>query len=170
MSKKPSKAKPPATTKPKKSPNRPPYDREAVVNDICKQLCQGIPMARICEPVNMPNVTTVWLWEEEDKSIAQRIARARVIGAHKLVGEAVEIADAPPGKTHMGVIDQGDVQNRKLRIWTRFEQAKRIAPERFGDKVSMEHTGAGGGPVQIANVPLTEAQRKILDSALDREY
>jgi len=42
-------------------------------------------------------------------------------------------------------------------------RAKAIAPRDYGDKVTQEHTGAGGGPIAIAAVDL----RNLTDAELE---
>jgi hypothetical protein len=42
-------------------------------------------------------------------------------------------------------------------------RAKAIAPRDYGDKVTQEHTGAGGGPIAIASVDL----RNLSDTELE---
>jgi len=39
--------------------------------------------------------------------------------------------------------------------------AGRMAPKLWGDKLSHEHTGEGGGPIQYANLTREERQRRI---------
>ena len=47
----------------------------------------------------------------------------------------------------------------KLRIWARQWRAAKLAPKKCGDKVQTEHSGPDGGPMEVAAVTYTDADR-----------
>ncbi|MDR0250200.1 MAG: terminase [Burkholderiales bacterium] len=149
------------------------YDRNACVAEICRRLALGEPLTRICADDGMPDRNTVMLWEDDDDEIASQVARAREKGADALMDQARIEAEtmrpqeietvSPSGKT---VQKKDNVDRSKLIVWTLHEQAKRINPKKYGDKQSVELTGAGGKPLDDA----VRAQRiaAIMAKALER--
>jgi hypothetical protein len=48
----------------------------------------------------------------------------------------------------------------KLRIWARQWRAAKLAPRKYGDKITTELTGKDGGPIETADLtPREIAQR-----------
>ena len=124
-----------------------PYDhsaKQAIINEVCAQLARGIPLTRICEPVNMPDRVTIYAWAKDDPAIAQQIARAREAGFDHLAEGCLDIADEAVGSTQAGGTDSGAVQNKKVRIWARLELLKRWDPKRYGDSQRVDHTSSDG--------------------------
>ncbi len=82
------------------------------------------------------------------------IARAREDGFDQIAMDALRIADTPlEGKRTK--VDGESVEewtedmlgHRKLQVETRLKLLAKWDPKRYGDR--LEHTGPGGGPVQI---------------------
>lgn len=135
-----------------------------LVAEICERLSKGEPMAVICRDEGMPSPRTVRDWMADSESVSAAIARAREDGEDWLAAECLEIADDTSRdfvETENGkALDREHVQRSKLRIDTRLKLLAKWNPKKWGDKVAMEHTGADGGPVQIARI-----ERTIVDPA-----
>jgi hypothetical protein len=122
-----------------------------VLKQICDRLCEGEPMARICQDEGMPAARTVRSWMEGDvdsvpaEEVSAAIARARQEGFDALAAECLTIADAT----------QGDVQRDKLRVWTRLELLKKWDPKRYGELLKL--AGADGSSPIRSTVLTTEA-------------
>lgn len=118
-------------------------------------LVSGRSMQSWCEQPGNAALSTVYLWSEEDPAFADRLARARRKQADTLLGQIVDIADAPRDTT-----DRDDVNRRKMRIEARQKFLACIDPARFGTKVQLG--GDGGKPIQLdVRCSAEERERKI---------
>lgn len=110
---------------------------------ILDGLSSGMTLNRICEPGDMPTVQSVLRWKREDDDFRSLYARAREDGAEAMVERIVDMADtaltAPDAVTVQGI--RQATENLK---W-----AAGKFNRQFGDSTKLEHTGDGGGPVQI---------------------
>jgi hypothetical protein len=102
----------------------------------------------------MPAVSTVYLWMAKHKEFSESYARAREDQADTLADQILEIAD--DGRNDTYTDDEGkefvnhDVINRsRLRVDARKWVAAKLKPKKYGDKVTTEHTGPGGGSIGI---------------------
>jgi hypothetical protein len=122
--------------------------RQRIMERVCDLLTEGQTLRRICDSVEgMPKPSTICLWLSESKELAEQYARARDIQADRFADEIIDIADTEP-----------DPQVARVRIDARKWHASKTAPKKYGDRITQEHTGEGGGPVQtitrIELVPL----------------
>jgi len=124
--------------------------------------------------------------KEDPRGIGQDYAHAREIGYTLLADEILALSD----KTHEWVtIQEQDadgkplldehgqprlkqvlaplsadvIAHKRLQIDTRKWMLSKMLPKVYGDKVTQEHTGAGGGPIAIAAVDL----RNLSDAELE---
>lgn len=58
--------------------------------------------------------------------------------------------DDGDGNTEV-VFDSTAVQRNRLRVDARKWLLSKMAPKKYGDKVTQEHTGANGGAIQVAS-------------------
>lgn len=102
----------------------------------------------------MPSEAAVRRWVVEDyEGFAAQYTRARDIGLDCVADEVFEIAD-----------DGSDHQRDRLRFDARRWYLSKLAPKRYGDKITQEHTGADGGPIQSqATIKVTEAPPEVLE-------
>lgn len=126
----------------------------------------------------MPNRATVAGWVYDDRDGFNNVyVRAREAAMDLMAEDLLSIADEkhtvievedtdPEGRPLLDA--NGNVKLRsvriplspdviarnRLRVDTRKWYLAKLAPRRFGDKVVTEHTGPGGGPVQIAALDL----------------
>jgi hypothetical protein len=107
-------------------------------------------IATICKRKGMPSKATVFRWRGEQPEFKEMYEAAKVEQLYSGIEECTEIADkAKKTPEH--------IAHAKLRIDTRIKVAQRLKPKEFGDKVTNEHTGPGGGPVQIIATSHDEA-------------
>lgn len=105
---------------------------------ICKALAEGQSLRSICRADDMPSEATVREWVIDDREgFSSQYTRARDIGLDCVAEEVFEIAD-----------NGSDHQRDRLRFDARRWYLSKLAPKRYGDKITQEHTGADGGPVQ----------------------
>lgn len=115
---------------------------------ICEELAKGRPLAQICEDEGMPSYTTVWRWEQKHPEFRKASAHAREHGTHYMADDCIRIADD----------DEIEPADKRVRIDTRLRLIGKWNAKAYGDKVAHQHTGAGGGPIEYAN--LTPEQRR----------
>lgn len=140
---------------------RPSSFTEATADTICERLSIGQSLREICRDPKMPGLTTVMAWVRDNDDFQKQYTRAREIQAEYLLDEIVEIADdaindwmtrqkgdAAPAE----VVDHENINRSRLRIDARKWAASKMFPKKYGDRIVQEHTGAGGGPIQTADV------------------
>jgi Bacteriophage Sf6, terminase small subunit-like len=110
-----------------------------VAERICDLVAEGESLQSISEMPNMPARRTVRSWLAKHPDFERQYEIARRERTDNLVDESVAIADSVTGCT-----DNAAVQAARLRVDTRKWLASKLLPERFGDKVTTELTGAGG--------------------------
>lgn len=140
---------------------------------ICTRLTEGESLRQICSDKKMPGVTTVqrWLADQTYLVFRDQYARAREAQADFIADEILEIADdgsndymerkRQDGSTET-VLDAEHVQRSRLRIDARKWYASKVAPKKYGDKITQEHTGKDGGPIQLEDAT-PEKVRKDID-------
>jgi hypothetical protein len=96
----------------------------------------------------------------EDETLSNAIRIARVFGTDAQVEKAMEQLYAEPERyTDMSgatKIDPAYVALVKVRAEYVFKLVSKLNSGKYGDKVTTEHTGPGGGPVQIARIELVD--------------
>lgn len=98
---------------------------------------------------------------DEDADLAAQYARAKDCQLWKLSDDIIEIADDDSddaifigsddesGESARRVMNSEFVQRSKLRVDARKWVLSKLMPKVFGDKITNEHTGDGGGPMVI---------------------
>lgn len=141
-----------------------------IATEICHRIAEGRSLRSICrDDDDMPGMRTVFQWLAAHEEFAQQYARAREAQADAIVEETLEIADdgsndwmerrseaeKGAGINNGWVLNGEHVQRSKLRCEQRRWWAGKIAPKKYGDKVTQELTGPNGGPVQITGIEVT---------------
>ena len=113
-------------------------------------------LATICKRnESFPSPATVYKWLIEQPQFSENYARAKEEQLQILADELVPIADTPEvgekiRETKDGPMREiGDmIEHRKLQIDTRKWLLSKLAPKKYGDKISQEHSGPEGGPIK----------------------
>lgn len=121
---------------------RPSLRTPEIVQEICRRLSTGEPLAVICRDEHMPAARTVRDWAEQDEKVSAAIARAREEGFDALAAQCIEIAD---DERHDWLMTKkGDITNEvaiaraKLRVETRLKLLAKWDPKRYGEKVTLQ--------------------------------
>ena len=138
---------------------------------ICARLAKGDSLRSICNTEGMPARSTVVDWIINDKEgFSAQYARARDVGLDEMADELFDIADDSTQDTIMD--DNGNertnsevVARSRLRVDTRKWYLSKLAPKKYGDKITQEVVGAGGGPVQVVSSEMSpqDAARAYAD-------
>lgn len=127
--------------------NRPTVFSPAIADEICERLSEGESLRSICDAPNMPSKAVVFRWLGGNDAFRDQYTRAREAQAEALADEITQIADEEP-----------DPARARVRVDARKWVASKLKPKKYGDKVTQEHTGPDGGPVQIEAI-----ERRIVD-------
>lgn len=97
-----------------------------------------------------------WLADEANGSLREQYARAREAQADALAEEILQIADDGRNDTYTDddgrtIVDHDVIARSRLRVDARKWLASKMAPRKYGDKITQEHTGAGGAALQVAS-------------------
>lgn len=138
---------------------RPSSFTETIAEAICERLGQGESLRKICEDAKMPGKSTVMRWLADNPAFRDQYARAREAQADFYAEEIIEIADddsrdsiTDPESGNQRINSEW-VNRSRLRVDTRKWLMARMAPKKYGDKITQEVTGADGAPlVPIINL------------------
>lgn len=107
------------------------FDPADYLDDLCKSLVDGVPLAEWSRREGNPSPDTVESWMESAPEVERAIARAREFGGDAIAAEALRIADDTTGEP---------VRDR-LRVETRLKLLAKWHPKRYGDLQKVEHSG-----------------------------
>lgn len=116
---------------------RKPEEREALSTAIIDGMAvDGLSCFKACQAVGVPIGTFIG-WVGEDPELAERYTRAREVLVERMAAETLEIADQPVGSTEHGTTDSGAVQKQRLQVDTRKWLLSKLAPKRYGDRMTL---------------------------------
>ena len=118
---------------------------------ICERIADGESLRLICQSDEMPARSSVFKWLAENKEFSDQYARAREAQADLLADEILAISDETAFDTI--TTDAGNrpdtewLARSRLRVDARKWLASKMAPKKYGDKISQEVSGPDGGPI-----------------------
>ncbi len=130
--------------------HRPTLFNEELAAEICGRIADGQSVREIARAVDMPARSSIFLWLSKYEAFSDQYAKACEARTQYLADELLDIADA-----------DGDVQRDRLRVDTRKWVLSKLVPKKYGNKVTAEITGAGGGPVQTEEMSTLEIARRV---------
>jgi hypothetical protein len=135
---------------------------EELADEICARIAEGESMRGICADNHMPNWRTVWRWLDANDDFASRCARARTMQAEALECDMADIER----DTLTGVIDS---KAANVVLSSKRWRAAKLAPKKYGDKITTELTGADGGPVEINDTDRATKVAALIAQAQGRQ-
>ena len=141
--------KPKLPRKPATKKGRPSKYTDELVQIICRRIENGESLVNICMDEAMPARSSVLLWLSENTSFSDRYARAREAQADFLLEELVQIADDGMNDTYVTEdgkesTNQDVIARSRLRVDARKWVIAKLAPKKYGDKITQEITGVDG--------------------------
>lgn len=130
----------------------------AIATTICERLGLGESLRAICDDEAMPGKTTVLRWLNTFDEFRTQYAHAREAQADYWAEEIIDISDDGSNDTYKDKdgnerTDQEVIARSRLRVDTRKWLMARMAPKKYGEKITQEVTGADGAPlVPIINL------------------
>lgn len=143
---------PSAAAKAAKPVGRPSTFSQELADVICERLVGGESLRRICLDEAFPDKVTVGRWLLKLDAFRTQYTRARELQADTLFDESLDIAD----ETEIGEVRttkaDGSIEtrtedmlgHRRLRIDTRKWMAGKLAPKKYGERQTVEHTDPDG--------------------------
>jgi len=138
---------------------RPSSFTQETADTICERLALGESLRSICRDAAMPSQSMVFRWLSANQKFREQYAHAREVQADSWADDIIEIAD---DKSADEITDPESGNSRfnsefaarsRLRVDTRKWLMARMAPKKYGDKITQEVTGADGAPlVPIINL------------------
>lgn len=139
---------------------RPSKFTQAVALEICNRIAQGESLIQICRnSEHLPCKTTIinWLLCGKYKDFVVQYTQAREAQMEHYSDEILEIADdgqndwmereSKNGETFE--VENHEVLNRsRLRVDARKWLMSKLAPKKYGDKQTLEHSGPNGEALQ----------------------
>jgi hypothetical protein len=123
---------------------RPTIYTQAIDDEICEKIAQGMSLREICKADGMPSRDSIYAWKSSNKGFSDHYNQAVEDRAELLAGEIVEIAD---DKT-------GDPARDRLRLDARKWIACKLFPRKYGDRVANDVNLTGSIIIQAS--PLDE--------------
>lgn len=113
---------------------------------ICAEIADGKSMRTICLQEAMPALSTIFDWIASKPEFSKQYAHAREMQADKYAEETIQIADDGLNDTYIDAdgnkrTDSDVVARSRLRVDARKWFVSKIAPKKYGDKITQELTG-----------------------------
>ena len=124
-------------------------DRRKIADLVFAGMRSGMSAFKACQDAGV-NQSTFNLWLNQDAELAEEYARAREDLIEYIASETIAIADQPVGSTDNGSTDSGAVQKQRLQVDTRKWLLSKLAPKKFGDKLTL--TGDEDSPLKIEKI------------------
>ncbi|MBX0345470.1 hypothetical protein K2X14_11535 [Acetobacter sp. TBRC 12305] len=127
-----------------------------IEDEICARIMEGESLRSICRDDHMPGQRTVFerLDNDAHEDFRSRYVRARKRAAEVFEDEIIDVARAATPE---------DANARRLQVDALKWVMSKRAPKVYGDKITQEHTGPDGGPVQVSEV------RRVIVRPPDKE-
>jgi len=124
-------------------------ERQQIADQVLAGMSGGLSTFKACEAAQAPH-STFLLWVSQDSLLADRYARAREDLIEHMAAETLAIADAPVGSTEHGTTDSGAVAKQRLQVDTRKWLLSKLAPKKYGDKVTL--SGDAENPLTVEKI------------------
>lgn len=125
-----------------------------VADDICALIANGESVLKISKRPSMPAQSTIYKWLNENKDFSEKYARAREAQADFLLDGMIDIVDEC-------IPDAVEIAKAKLRVDARKWYITKVAPKKYGDKITTELTGKDGGAIQYADITNEELEERL---------
>ncbi|WP_264051661.1 terminase small subunit-like protein [Methylobacterium flocculans] len=128
-----------STTEPQAT-GRPTTFDQATAEAIFEQVVEGKSLTEICRQEAMPHKATVYRWLSQNEEFRREYALATDIRADTLAEDLYRVAETSA---------PDDTARARLMVDTRKWLLAKMAPRKFGDKITNEHSGPDGGEIPI---------------------
>ena len=112
------------------------------IEAVCERLSNGTTMTAVAEEIGV-TVGKLSQWIASDEEHSARAREARIHAARIWDEKALSVVEQAQ--------DLFELQRAKELAHHYRWRASKTAPKEYGDKIQAEHTGANGGPIQVAS-------------------
>ena len=140
-----------------------PVYSEELVEEILHRLAHGESLRAICQDAHMPDEKAVRLWViDRPDTLAPRYARAKEMGIDSIADQLLEFGSGDYSGPD-GYVDNGAIQQQRLLSDNRKWYLSKLAPRKYGDKVTQELVGNPDAPIvtRIELVPVAPITRRL---------
>lgn len=135
---------------------RPSTYSEKVSQELCDRLIQGKSITAVCDCEDMPAITTVFRWLQDNETFREKYSRARDLQADVFAAQTIDIADeALIGVKTVNSVKDGlktytgdNTERSRLMIESRKWTAAKIAPLRYGERIQTQMLDEHGKPAR----------------------
>ena len=126
----------------KRGPGRPTILTPELQEAILLQYAKGRSIADMCKDDGMPDRVTLWRWRRENDDFAAAFTRAREANAETIEDEMASIERR---------VLSGEIEPQAANVVLSSQRwrARVLHPNRFGDKVAVDHSGSVGLSINI---------------------
>ena len=117
---------------------------------ICERIASGESLRSVCRDPKMPNKSTVLRWLVSEQAFRAQYEVSKDVGIDERFEEIDEL-----------VAKESDTPRARLLWDMRRWELSKLAPKKYGDKITQEHTGEGGGPVKYQNMAPADLDAEI---------
>ena len=134
---------------------------EEVVEKVCNHVANGGSLrALMREDKTIPSYYVLFGWMQEHPEFEDKWRTARAFNADALFDEILEISNTPVdtimtvqrAKGNVETTKKDAVEHRRLQIESRKWMIEKLAPRKYGNKITTEISGPDGSPLQISNI------------------
>ena len=116
-------------------------DKKRILDSICNSIVSGKSLRTALKENNF-NTCTFFDWIGKNDEMAKQYARAMEIRAQMMFEDMLDIANEKPERiaTEYGDrVDNGDVQDKKVKIDAMKWGMAKMMPKKYGDKVEADN-------------------------------
>lgn len=137
---------------------------------ICERLALGESLREVCSSDGMPDKSTVLRWIVGNEPFRDQYARAREAQTEHWLDEILEIADDGTNDwierqnkdgSKFEVVDHENIARSRLRVDSRKWIMSKLAPKKYGDKITQELTGKDGGAIETHSLTDEDVVRRL---------
>lgn len=114
---------------------------------------------KACKTAGVP-VSTFTDWVKTEETWTTKYACARVDYIENMAQQVMDISDEKPGTNEKGSTDTGAVQHQRLRVDSRKWLLSKLAPKRYGERLTV--AGDEAAPLKVEQIT-----RIVVDPAND---
>ncbi len=144
--------------------------------ELAQEICDAVASSSkgikaLCkENPHFPDRSNVFVWLRKHPEFQDLYARAKRDQIEVLIDDIIEISDDSSNDTLTREDKYGEsyevcnnewVNRSRLRVDTRKWLASKLVPKLYGDKVTNEHSGPNGTPIEYANLTPEERLERI---------
>ncbi|NSX05077.1 hypothetical protein [Cupriavidus gilardii] len=135
------------------------WDRAAVMEVVCERIAGGESVRQICEGSDLPDRKQINRWIASDEGLRKLYLEACHARTYFHAEEVIEIADTEP-----------DPAVARVRMDARRWHCAKFNRVDFGEKVTQEHVGKDGGPIEQKTTVVDEREVKAIVDRVEAEY